>query len=77
MLGGVAVDGWEAEVELARGLAASVDESPSAELWREYRMALKQLREAMSNDDAPSDSVTSLLDRLGGASVRDVADAGS
>ena len=39
-------EGDEALVELVRGLAAAVDESPAnAALWREYRAAVASLRE--------------------------------
>lgn len=68
-------DDFAAEVELARGLAGQVDLNPDdANLWREYRMALKALREAMSGDDSVDAPVVDLLARLGRTHLRDAAE---
>lgn len=67
-------DAVAADIGLARGLAAQIDaEGGSAELWREYRSALKQLREALG-DDGIDDSVSDLLQRLGRPGLRDRED---
>lgn len=76
MLAGLVVDGFEAEVALVRGLAALADERPNdTDVWREYRMALKMLREVLSRDSAPPDELVALFERLGGAALRDTADS--
>jgi hypothetical protein len=65
-------------VALARGLAARIDADPSvgAEVWREYRFALKALREVTGDSDV-DESIADLIARLGGTDVRDRANAGT
>jgi hypothetical protein len=47
----------EALVELARGLAAAVEADPSiGALWKEYRAAVTQLREAASGAGGDDDT---------------------
>lgn len=63
-------DGVAAEVQAARGLAAVVDSDPGLEwAWREYRFALKSLREVSGGD---VDAASELFDRLGGTHLRNV-----
>jgi hypothetical protein len=63
-----------AEVHAARGLAAVLDADPSLEwAWREYRFALKTLREVSGGD---VDAASELFVRLGGTHLRDVKNAG-
>lgn len=76
MLEDASVEGLEALVALCRGLASELDANPSSDLWREYRMSLKLLREALASDSAPSQNVVDLLARLGGTGLRDAADFG-
>jgi len=56
------VEGDEALVALARGLAAAVDAAPeNAALWREYRAAVTVLMEAGADGDADDDTKAFLL----------------
>ena len=63
-----------ANIQLAFGLADVLDENPFAEpeIWREYRMALKAVREA-TGDSNIDENIADLLARLGDADVRDAA----
>jgi hypothetical protein len=63
--------GVAAEVAAVRMLAAALDEAPGdTDLWREFRFALKALREVTGGSDF-DDSVNDLLARLGGTGLRD------
>ena len=65
-----------ADIELARGLAQRVDANPlDKDLWREYRMALGALREAIGDVGVADGTVVRLVERLGSADVRDGTDA--
>jgi hypothetical protein len=67
--------GVAAEVAAVRMLAAALDDSPGdTDLWREFRFALKALREVTGGSDFDQ-SVSELLERLGGTGVRDGEDA--
>lgn len=60
-----------AEISSARGLAALLDNTPDLEwAWREYRFALKALREVLDVGGV-DESVQKLLGRLGRTDVRD------
>ena len=65
-----------ADVALAQGLAAQLDadESPGADVWREYRFALKNLREVLGGDSIVDQNIAELLTRLGGTDILDTAD---
>ena len=65
-----------ADVALAQGLAAQLDadESAGADVWREYRFALKNLREVLGGDSIVDQDIAQLLARLGGTDVHDTAD---
>lgn len=64
-------DSAAAEIELARGLAELLDSGQvGAEFWREYRFALKAVREALG-DDGIDEGISDLLARLGDPDVRD------
>lgn len=66
-----------AEIQAARGLAELLDSGQvGSEFWREYRFALKAVREALG-DDSVDEGIADLLARLGGPDVRDTADTGS
>jgi hypothetical protein len=71
-------DVWAAEVELCRGLARAVDSNPDdPNLWREYRQALKALREVLrSHDSEPSEDLDAEFASVGGSGVRDVEESG-
>ena len=67
----------DAEVAAVRLLARAVEEEPSdTDLWREFRMALKALREVTGGSDV-DESIADLLARLGGTDVRDGANPGA
>jgi len=64
-------DVWVAESTAVRMLAAALDENPAdTDLWREFRLALKALREAAGGDSV-DDATVELIDRLGGTVIRD------
>ena len=67
-----------AEVEAVRMLAAELDLAPGdTDLWREYRLALKALREVLgSNDAESSEDLDSEFAALGRSGVRDVEESG-
>ncbi len=65
-----------AEVQLAFGLADLLDEMPDVDVYREYRFALKHLREVLGGDITIDQNISGLLERLGRADARDTADAG-
>ena len=67
-------DTTAAEVQLAFGLADVLDEMPDVDLYREYRMALKALREAVGGDSLVDAELRDLVERLGGTDVLDTAD---
>ena len=61
------------EAASVRMLAQELDLSPGdTDLWREFRFALKALREAAGSD--VDSAIADLLGRLGGADVRNSAD---
>ena len=64
-----------AVVALVQGLASLLDADPNAdaEIWREYRMALKTLMEVAGGGDI-DDNVRDLIDRMGNSSSRNPAD---
>ncbi len=63
--------GVAAEVAAVRMLAAALDEAPGdTDWWREFRFALKALREVTGGSDV-DESIHDLLARLGGTGVRD------
>lgn len=67
-------DMWVAEAVMVRMLAAALDEKPwDTDLWREFRLALKSLREAAGGSDI-DDKAAELLERLGGTAVRNAKD---
>ncbi len=63
-----------AEIQLAFGLADVLDEMPDVDLYREYRMALKALREALGGDSLVDKELEKLIGRLGGTDVLDSTD---
>jgi hypothetical protein len=65
-----------ANIRLVFGLADVLDENPFSEpeIWREYRMALKALREALGGDSDVDEELAGLLARLGGTDVLDKKD---
>lgn len=64
-------DLWVAEAVAVRMLAGALDERPNdTDLWREFRLGLKALREAAGGSDI-DDKAADLFDRLGGALIRD------
>ena len=66
--------GREAEFAAVRLLAEQLDASPhDTDLWREFRLGLKALRE-VSGDSDVDESIRDLLGRLGGADIRDAAE---
>lgn len=68
---GLDVSGVEAEVAAVQLLARSLDQDPGdTDLWREFRLALKALREA-SHGGNPGEGIDELLARLGGAALPD------
>ena len=66
-------DTTAAEVQLAFGLADVLDEMPDVDLYREYRMALKALREAVGGDSLVDAELRDLVERLGGTDLLDTA----
>lgn len=70
-------DGWAAEVQLCRGLALAVDGEPDdANLWREYRQALKALREVLrSHDSDTPEDLDAELEAVGRPGVRNVEES--
>ena len=59
-------DLYAAEVAAVRILAVTVEERPNdKDLWREFRLALKALREATKGDSGIDESIKDLLARLG------------
>lgn len=70
------VPGVQAEVAAVRMLAGALDEAPAdTDLWREFRFALKALREVTGGSDV-DESIGELLDRLGGTGLRNSQDSG-
>ena len=69
-----ASDTAAAEIQLAFGLADVLDEMPDVDLYREYRMALKALREALGGDSLVDKELEKLIARLGGTDVLDSTD---
>jgi len=70
---------WAAgEVELLRRLAMLLDENPFSEpeIYREYRFALKAVKEALGGDSDVDEELSDLLARLGRTDVQQPADAG-
>jgi hypothetical protein len=66
-------DVWVAEATALRMLAGQLDEHPEdTDLWREFRLGLKALREATDGGDI-DDEAAELFARLGGAPVHDAA----
>lgn len=67
-----------ADVELLRRLAYLLDENPFSEpeIYREYRFAIKAVREALG-DDGVDEGIVELLERLGDSDVRDGKEPGS
>lgn len=64
-----------AEVAAVRLLAAAVEGAPDdTDLWREFRMALKALREVTGDSDV-DESIQDLIGRLGRTDVRNAQDA--
>ena len=65
-----------ADIALARGLAAQLDADASAgaDVWREYRFALKHLREVLGGDNIVDQNIAELLARLGGTDSLNPAD---
>lgn len=63
-----------AEIEAARGLADLLDSGHvGSEFWREYRFALKAVREALGDDNI-DEGISDLLARLGNPDLRNAAD---
>lgn len=64
------VDLYSAEVEAVRMLAATVDERPTdKDLWREFRLALRALREVTKGESGIDEELKALLARLGNPGV--------
>ena len=65
-----------ADIAIAKGLARQLDDAPYAEpeIWREYRFAVRNLREVLGGDNASDTEITDLIDRLGGTAPRDTSD---
>lgn len=64
---------WAPEAESVRMLAAELDADGGAELWREFRFAVKALREVVGGGGVDED-VRDLLERMGDSGVRDSED---
>ena len=64
------LDLYAAEVAAVRILAETVEARPQdKDLWREFRLALKALREATKGESAIDESIKDLLARLGNPGV--------
>lgn len=74
-----ASDLWAAEVEMCRGIAKALDLAEfDAYMWREYRQALKALREVLRDDSGGQDveDLDAQWDAIGRSDIRDSEESG-
>ena len=71
------LDGVEAEVQAAFSIADELDAgNVTPEMCREYRFAVKRIREVLGGDGDVDEGIRELIAGLGGTDLQHTADAG-